>query len=141
MLDIRNIVIPARMGLLCAVDGEDHVPEAIHTDKLWSDWAAPFEKIPVLYRVEHVQVVSAARRNSLIEQSYRPTRQQERSWPGFKRQRRTQEFLALHAGVSNLSCHARTSFPAALGRRHQTASIATPALLSLSGQNQYNCRR
>ena len=83
------------------------VPDLIHTDKLWS-YGAAIRELPVLHSVEHVQVISTARCNNLIEQSHRPTRQQERSgqafsWAllcprsqiGFKNQRRAQEFLAL----------------------------------------------
>ncbi|GGS07014.1 IS6 family transposase [Deinococcus sedimenti] len=102
--------------------GEFEVPEAIHTDKLWS-YGAAMRALPVLHNVEHVQVVSAARCNNLIEQSHRPTRQQERSQLGFKRRERTQEFLALHARVSNLHRHTRTTVSAGLRRRNQTETL------------------
>ena len=84
------------------------VPEVIHTDKLRSSGAA-LRELPVLHDVEHVQVVSTARWNNLVEQSHRPTRQQERSQPGFKRRRRPQEFLDLYARLSNLYRHTRTT--------------------------------
>ncbi|MBB5363636.1 hypothetical protein HNQ08_002742 [Deinococcus humi] len=45
--------------------GRDAVPELIHTDKLWSDGAALREFL-VLHPVEHVQVVSAARCNTIV---------------------------------------------------------------------------
>ncbi len=77
------------------------VPDVIHTYKLWS-YGAAIRALPVIHSVDHVQVISTARCNNLIEQSHRPTRQQERSQIGFKNQRRAQEFLALHARVSNL---------------------------------------
>ncbi|MCD0155909.1 IS1/IS6 family transposase [Deinococcus sp. 6GRE01] len=80
-------------------------------------------EVPVLHGVEHVQVVSTARCNNLVEQSHRPTRQQERSQLGFKRRKRTQEFLALHARVSNLHRHTRTTVPATLRRSHQSAAL------------------
>ncbi|BDP44425.1 hypothetical protein DAETH_43940 (plasmid) [Deinococcus aetherius] len=96
---------------------EHQVPEVIHTDKLWS-YGAAIRKLPVLHSVEHVQVASALRCNNLVEQSHRPTRQQERSQLGFKRRRRTQEFLALHARVSNLHQHTRTTVPASARRSH-----------------------
>jgi len=96
----------------------DDVPDVIHTDKLWS-YGAAIRELPVLHSVEHVQVISAARCNNLIEQSHRPTRQQERSQIGFKNQRRAQEFLALHARVSNLQQHTRTTVPAYLRRTNQ----------------------
>ncbi|WP_412030198.1 IS6 family transposase [Deinococcus yunweiensis] len=102
--------------------GEFEVPEVIHTDKLWS-YGAALRTLPVLHGVEYVQVVSAAWCNTLVEQSHRPTRQQERSQLGFKRRQRTQEFLALHARVSNLHRHTRTTVPADLRRRNQTGAL------------------
>ena len=102
--------------------GEYDVPEVIHTDKLWS-YGAALREVPVLHAVEHVQVISTARCNNLVEQSHRPTRQQERSQLGFKRRKRTQEFLALHARVSNLHRHTRTTVPATLRRSHQSAAL------------------
>lgn len=94
------------------------VPEVIHTDKLWS-YGAAIRELPVLHSVEHVQVISTARCTNLIEQSHRPTRQQERSQIGFKNPRRAQEFLALHARISNLQQHTRTTVPAHLRRSNQ----------------------
>jgi len=94
------------------------VPDVIHTDKLWS-YGAAIRELPVLYSVEHVQFISTARCNNLIEQSHRPTRQQERSQIGFKNRRRAQEFLALHALVLNLHQHTRTTIPAYLRRSNQ----------------------
>ena len=102
--------------------GEYDVPEVIHTDKLWS-YGAALREVPVLHAVEHVQVISTARCNNMVEQSHRPTRQQERSQLGFKRRKRTQEFLALHARVSNLHRHTRTTVPATLRRSHQSAAL------------------
>ncbi|WP_189059943.1 DDE-type integrase/transposase/recombinase, partial [Deinococcus daejeonensis] len=118
--------------------GEYDVPEAIHTDTLWS-YGTAIRALPVLHGVEHGQVVSAARCNNLVEQSHRPTRQQQRSvqsrlWTrcqreeqrsqlGFKRRERTQEFLALHARVSNLHRHTRTTVSADRRRRNQTETL------------------
>ncbi|GGB82618.1 IS6 family transposase [Deinococcus soli (ex Cha et al. 2016)] len=102
--------------------GEYDVPESIHTDKLWS-YGTAIRALPVLHGVEHVQVVSAARCNNLVEQSHRPTRQQQRSQLGFKRRQITQEFLALHARVSNLHRHTRTTVSADLRRRNQTETL------------------
>lgn len=102
--------------------GEYDVPQAIHTDKLWS-YGTAIRALPVLHGVEHVQVVSAARCNNLVEQSHRPTRQQQRSQLGFKPRQRTQEFLALHARVSNLHRHTRTTVSAATGRSNQIAAL------------------
>ncbi|MDK2013749.1 MULTISPECIES: IS6 family transposase [unclassified Deinococcus] len=102
--------------------GEYDVPKAIHTDKLWS-YGTAIRALPVLHAVEHGQVVSAARCNNLVEQSHRPTRQQQRSQLGFKRRQRTQEFLALHARVSNLHRHTRTTVSADRRRRNQTETL------------------
>ena len=101
--------------------GEHAVPEVIHTDKLWS-YGAALRELPVLHNVEHVQVVSTARCNNLVEQSHRPTRQLERRQLGFKWRRRTQEFLALHARLSNLHRHNRTTVRAIV--RPSTQSVA-----------------
>ena len=97
----------------------DDVPDVIHTNKLWS-YGAAIRALPVLHAVEHLQVTSSARCNNLIEQSHRPIREQERSQLGFKKPRRTQEFLALHARVSNLHQHTRTTVPALNRRRKQS---------------------
>ena len=95
------------------------VPDVIHTDKLWS-YGAAIRELPVLHAAEHTQVISTARCNNLIEQSHRPTREQERSQLGFKKPRRAQEFLALHARISNLHQHSRTTVPALNRRRNQS---------------------
>ena len=100
---------------------EYDVPQAIHTDKLWS-YGAAIRELPVLHAVEHVQVVSSARCNNLVEQSHRPTRQRERQQIGFKRRRRTQEFLALHARTANLRRQTRTTVSASLRRVNQTSA-------------------
>ncbi|UQN08218.1 IS6 family transposase [Deinococcus sp. QL22] len=87
------------------------VPDAIHTDKLWS-YGAAIRELPVLHTVEHIQVISTARCNNVTLPSHRPPRKQERSQLGFKKPRRAQEFLALDARVSNLHQHTRTTVPA-----------------------------
>ncbi len=102
----------------------DDVPDVIHTDKLWS-YGAALRALPVLHGVEHIQVISAARCNHLIEQSHRPTRDQERSQRGFKKPRRAREFLALHARVSNLHQRTRTTVPARNRRTHQSKAHLT----------------
>ena len=100
---------------------EYDVPTIVQTDKLRS-YVAAISALSVLHSVEHVQVLSTARCNNLVEQSHRPTRQQERSQLGFKRRQRTQEFLALHARISNLHRHARTTVRAAIRRINQSAA-------------------
>ncbi|MBZ9752868.1 IS6 family transposase [Deinococcus sp. HMF7604] len=98
--------------------GEQGIPVTIHTDKLWSSGAA-LRELPVLYGVEHVQVVSAARCNNLVEQSHRPTRRHERQQRGFRSRRRAQGFLNLHARITNLHHPARCTLPAHHRRHHQ----------------------
>ncbi|BDP43343.1 hypothetical protein DAETH_33120 (plasmid) [Deinococcus aetherius] len=102
--------------------GEYKVPEVIHTDKLWS-YGAAIRELPVLHDGEHVQVASTAHCNNLTLQAHRPTWQQERQHLGFKRRRRTQEFLALHARVSNLHQHTRTTVSAPLRRSHLQCAL------------------
>ena len=95
------------------------VPDVVHTDKLWS-YGAAIRSLDVLHAVEHIQVIATARCNNLIEQSHRPTRNQERSQLGFKKPRRAQEFLALHARVSNLYQHTRTTSDSHTRRLNQS---------------------
>ena len=98
--------------------GEYDVPEVIHTDQLRS-YGAAIQEIPSLVNVDHQHVISTARCNNIIEQSHRPTRRQERSQQGFRRRKRAQEFLNLHARVTNLHHHSRTSVSASTRRQNQ----------------------
>lgn len=104
--------------------GQYDVPEVIHTDKLWS-YGAAIRELPVLHAVEHVQVISTARCNNLVEQSHRPTRRQERQQRGFRSRKRAQGFLALHARISNLHHPARSTVSARYRRFHQEAAFKT----------------
>ncbi|UBV45561.1 IS6 family transposase (plasmid) [Deinococcus taeanensis] len=103
---------------------EYDVPEVIHTDKLRSDGAA-LREFPVLHSVEHVQIVSTARCNNLIEQSHRPTRRQEHQQRGFRSRQRAQGFLNLHARITNLHHPARSTVPARHRRHHQQTAFKT----------------
>ncbi len=98
--------------------GEHRVPVSLHTDKLWS-YGAAMRNLPVLHAVEHVQIVSTARCNNLIEQSHRPTRRHERQQRGFRSRRRAQGFLDLHARITNLHHPACCTVPARHRRHHQ----------------------
>ena len=104
--------------------GEYDVPEVIHTDQLRS-YGAAIRELPSLINVDHQQVISTARCNNLIEQSHRPTRRQERQQQGFKRRKRAQEFLNLHARVTNLHHHSRTSVSAMTRRNNQKRAFQT----------------
>ena len=104
--------------------GEFNVPEVIHTDKLAS-YGAAIRELSALEKDYHQEVISSARCNNLIERSHRPTRKQERSQLGFRRVTRTQEFLCLHARVSNLYQHTHTYVPATIRRINQTRAFQT----------------
>ena len=104
--------------------GEYDVPEVIHTDQLRS-YGAAIRELPSLINVDHQQVISTARCNNLIEQSHRPTRRQERQQQGFKRRKCAQEFLNLHARVTNLHHHSRTSVSAMTRRNNQKRAFQT----------------
>jgi len=111
--------------LLC----EYNVPEVIHTDQLRS-YGAAIREIPSLINVDHQQVISTARCNNVIEQSHRPTRRQERQQQGFKRWKRAQEFLSLHARMTNLYHHSRTSVSAQTRRSNQNEAFQTWSLVA-----------
>ncbi len=100
------------------------VPEAIHTGQLRSSGAVIREP-PVLHAVEHQEVTSAARCNNLVEQSHRPTRRQERSQLGFRQPKRVQEFPNLHARITNLHQHTRTTVSACTRRNSQKQAFQT----------------
>ena len=102
--------------------GEYDVPEVIHTDQLRS-YGAAIREILSLVNVDHQQVISTARCNNIIEQSHRPTRRQERSQQGFRRRERAQEFLSLHARITNLHHHSRTSVTAVTRRNNQNKAF------------------
>jgi putative transposase len=127
VLDImlqRHRDTEAAKTFLTRLLGEYDVPEVIHTDQLQS-YGAAIREIPSLVDVDHQQVISTARCNNLIEQSHRPTRCQERHQQGFKRRRRAQEFLSLHARIENLHHHSRTSVSAQIRRKNQRQAFQT----------------
>lgn len=111
---------------------DDHeLPERIVTDGLRS-YGAALREVPELDAAEHVSVSAAERQNNRIEQSHRPTREQERQQQGFRIVLRTQRFLFTHAEVSNLFRHTRTRMPARLRRRNLTYSFGLWTELSLA---------
>ncbi|MFC4456730.1 IS6 family transposase [Deinococcus sonorensis] len=114
----------AARSFFCRLLREYDVPEVIHTDKLWS-YGAALRALPVLHAVEHVQVVSTARCNNLIEQSHRATRRQERQQRGFRSRKRAQTFLDLHARIMNLHHLARSTVPARHRRHYQKVAFRT----------------
>lgn len=104
--------------------GEDEVPDTICTDQLRS-YGAAIREIPNLVKVDHQQVISTARCNNIVEQSHRATRRQERQQQGFRRRKRAQAFLGLHAWIENLHHHSRTSVSATTSREHQRHAFQT----------------
>ncbi len=110
---------------------DQELPERIVTDGLRS-YGAALREIPELGMSEHVTVSAAERQNNRIEQSYRPTRTQERQQRGFRTALRTQRFLFTHAEVSNLFRHTRARTPSQLHRRNLTHSFGLWDELSLA---------
>jgi len=111
---------------------DDHeLPERIVTDGLRS-YGAALRELPELDASEHVSVSAAERQNNLIEQSHRPTREQERQQRGFRVMRRAQRFLFTHAEVGNLFHSTRTGVPARRRRHHLTRGFGLWAELSLA---------
>ena len=127
---VLDILLPrhrnteAAKTFLTRLLGGYDVPEVIHTDQLRS-YGAAIREIPSLADVNHQQVISTARCHNLIEQSHRPTRRQERHQQGFKRRKRAQEFLNLHARIENLHHHSRTSVSAQTRRSNQQQAFQT----------------
>ena len=110
---------------------DQELPERIITDGLRS-YGAALRKLPEFDASEHVTVSAARRQNNLIEQSHRPTRDQERQQKGFRTAPGTQAFLFTHAEVSNLFRHTRARTPARLRRRNWLHGFSLWDELSLS---------
>jgi putative transposase len=110
---------------------DQELPERVITDGLRS-YGAALREIPELDASEHVTVSAAERQNNLVEQSHRPTREQERQQRGFRSIRRAQHFLFTHAEVANLFRPTRTGAPARLRRRNLTRGFGLWDELSLS---------
>ncbi len=107
------------------------LPERIISDGLRS-YGAALSELPELDASEHLTVSAAERQNNLIEQSHRPTREQERQQRGFRVVHRAQRFLFTHAEVSNLLRSTRSGVPAWLRRRTLACSFSLWGELSLS---------
>ncbi len=107
------------------------LPERIISDGLRS-YGAAIREVPELGGSEHITVSAAERQNNLIEQSHRPTRDQERQQRQFRGSKRAQGFLATHAEVNGLFHRTRASTSARLRRRNLTRSFGLWAELSLA---------
>ncbi len=110
---------------------DQELPERIVTDGLRS-YSAALREVPELGASEHVTVSAAEHQNNLIEQSHRPTREQERHQRQFRGTKRAQGFLFAHAEVNGLFQHARASTPARLRRHILTCGFSLWAELSLA---------
>ena len=110
---------------------DQELPERIVTDGLRS-YGAALRELPELGATDHITVSAAERQNNLIEQSHRPTRDQERQQRGFRIAPRTQGFLFAHAEVNHLFRHTRTRIPAQRRRRNLTCGFGLWDELSLS---------
>ena len=121
VLDIllqRHLDTEVATTFLTRLLGEYDVPEVIHADQV-RNYGTAIREVPSLVNVNHQQVISTVRCNDVIEQSHRPTRRQERNQREFKRRKRAQEFLSLHARIENLHHHSRTSASAQIRRSNQ----------------------
>ena len=110
---------------------DQELPERIVTDGLRS-YGAALKELPELAATDHVTVSAAERQNNLIEQSHRPTRDQERQQRGLRQSDRAQKFLFTHAEVGNLFRRTRTSVSARLRRQTLTRSFGLWDELSLA---------
>jgi len=110
---------------------DQELPERIVTDGLRSYGAATRE-LPELSASDHVTISAEKRQNNLIEQSHRPTRDQERQQRGFRDLRRAQRFLFTHAEVNDLFRHTRARTLARLRRRNWQRGFSVWAELSLA---------
>lgn len=95
---------------------DQNLPERIVTDGLRS-YGAALKQLPELDASEHITVSALKRQNNRIEQSHRPTREQERQQRNFRGVRQAQRFLFTHAEISNLFHSTRSTVPAR-ARRH-----------------------
>ncbi len=110
---------------------EQELPERIVTDGLRS-YGAALRELAELGVSEHVTVSTAERQNNRVEQSHRPTREQERPLRGFKTVRRAQRFLFTHAEVANIFGFTREGVPGSLRRCNLTRAFVSWNELSRS---------
>ncbi|MBB5365408.1 DDE-type integrase/transposase/recombinase [Deinococcus humi] len=91
----------------------------------FSTFISPVLEANPALNADHQQVISTSRCNNIIEQSHRPTRHRERQQQGFKRRKRVQEFLSLHARIENLHHHAWNSVTAMTRKGNQKKAFQT----------------
>jgi putative transposase len=110
---------------------DQELPERIVSDGLRS-YGAAIREVPDLGAAEHITVSAAERQSNLVEQSHRPTREQERQQRGFRSVRRAQRFLFTHAEITDLFRCTRARTPAQLRRRNWHYGFSVWSKLSLA---------
>ena len=110
---------------------DNEIPVCIVTDGLRS-YVAALKELPELTTSSHVKVSAKERQNNLIEQSYRPTRDQERQHRGFRSLIRTQDFLFTHAEINHLFRNTKSQATALIRKQNLSNAFAFWSELSRS---------
>ncbi len=110
---------------------DNEIPERIGTDGLRS-YETALKELPELGISEHIKVSAAKRQNNLIEQSHRPTREQQRQHRGFRSLIRTQGFLFCHAELNHLFRNTKSQVSACIRKQNLSNAFAFWSELSLS---------
>ncbi len=87
-------------------------------------------QIASLAEINHQEVISTARCTNPIGQFHRPTRRRECQQQEFKRRKRAQGLLCLHARIENIHHHSRTSVPAQTRRSNQKQAFQTWSMVT-----------
>lgn len=109
----------------------NEIPKRIVTDGLRS-YEAALKELPELGMAEHIKVSAAERQNNLIEQSHRPTRDQERQHRGFRSLIRTQGFLFTHAEINHIFRNTKSQTTALIRKQNLSNAFAFWSELSRS---------
>ena len=110
---------------------ENELPQDIITDGLRS-YEAALKELPELATSSHVKVSAEERQNNLIEQSHRPTRDQERQHRGFRSFTRTQGFLFTHTEINHLFRNTKSQTTALIRKQNLSNAFAFWSELSRS---------
>lgn len=96
---------------------DQELPECVVSDGLLR-YGAAIRELLKLDATDHVTVSALKRQNNLIEQSHRPTGDQERQQRGFRTVRCAQAFLFICAEAGDLLRYTRARTPARIRRRN-----------------------
>jgi len=107
----------AAKRLMRNVNGQDHAPRVMITDKLRSYGAAKRDIMPGVEHRSHKGL------NNRAENSHQPTRRRERIMKGFKSARQLQRFVSIHDPVANLFHIQRHDIPSDHYREMRTAAM------------------